>query len=126
MIDYRPSRLFAFVAASTKSFTALLLGGGFLWYGLTFGDMPFSPRQPIGHYSFHIGGAIFIAAGLLSFAYNFLKSSRPSGTKGKLSEGDDGGFDADAALEHYLASRNGPETKPSPSNGRPVFGKKNK
>jgi len=124
MTDHRPSRLFAFVVACTKSFAALMLGGGFLWYGLTFGDMPFAPRQPIGHYSFHIGGAILIAAGLLSFAYNFLKSSGPTGTKRKLSEDADVPFDADAALEQYLASRNDPETKPSSSNGRPVFGKR--
>lgn len=105
MSEIRTPWLVAFLISSVRSSLALIFGGGFLWYGISLGDMPLSPRQPIGQYSFHIGGAIFIAAGLSGFVYNLMRLRVPKKAKDDVGEVGGNAFDADAALAHYMANR---------------------
>lgn len=128
MNEYRPPWIVAFLISSLKSSLILIWGGALLWYGLSLGDMPLSDGEPVGHYSFHIMGAIFIVLGLCGFAYNIIKLRAPTKAEDKLTEAVDVTFDADAAMARYLASREQPEAShppvPSSAATRPVFGRK--
>ncbi len=128
MNDYRPPWIIAFLLASLKSSLILIWGGGLLWYGMSLGDLPLFGNESIGHYSFHIMGAIFIVLGLGGFAYNITKLRAPTKAEDKLTEATEVTFDADAAIARYLASKAEPDAHQPPApnlaSTRPVFGRK--
>jgi hypothetical protein len=129
MNDYRPPWILAFLQASLRSSLLFIWGGALLWYGMSLGDLPLTRSSPVGHYSFHVMGAIFIVLALCGFAYNMAKLRAPTKAADRPTEAGEIEFDADAAIARYLSNREAEAdlTQPppqGPSVTRPVFGRK--
>jgi len=129
MNDYRPHWIVALLQAGLGSSIAIVWGGALLWYGMSLDpSIMTSDSEPVGGYSFHIMGAIFIGCGLIGFAYKLMKLRAPTPARDKLTEPGEVTFDADAAIARYLATKKDPGdlTPPAQSSAatRAVFGRK--
>lgn len=99
------SRLLSLLRALISSLLPLAMGVGWLWYGLSSDVMPRCANQPIGPYSFHIMGAVFIAAGLGTFASKYMKFRARAQADDKAINAGGPTFDADGVTARNLASK---------------------
>src|SRR6187551_3330407 len=103
MKDDRRSLPAAIVIALLRASPLLAWGGFMLWQGWqTEGAL--MPGQGIGPYSFHIFGSILICGALLGVAVIVMRARAPRKQADRIIESEDAVFDADAAIENYLAS----------------------
>lgn len=114
----------ALAAIKALLFTAPLFawGGMLLWFA---GPVEASMSDS-GPFSLWVSGMLIVFAGVAGIIYQVMKARAPFRQRDRITEADQVTFDADAAIQNYLASQHRHRDDPRPASpaSRPVFGKK--
>lgn len=120
MNSNRPSGFVSILRANLSSALIVAWGLGILLVGIFLGN--------IGHYSLHIMGGIFIAAGLCGFAYAMIKNAAIISATDPQTGAGGQAFDDGAAVTSYLKTPKRRDdfeaAKPNSAAIRPAFGRK--
>ena len=121
-MEARPN--LAWAAIKPLLFTAPLFawGGMLLWFAGPVEDS----MTDSGPFSLWVCGTLIVFAGVAGLIYQLMKARAPLRQRDRITEANETTFDADAAIENYLAAQRRPGDGPPAASSapRPVFGKK--
>jgi hypothetical protein len=127
MKDDRHPLPVAILIALLRASPMLAWGGAMLWWGMRY-DGPPIPGQGVGPYSFHLFGALLIGIALIGVAIIVMRARAPRKRADRIIESEEQVFDADAAIQNYLASKKEADLAQAPKArelaARPVFGRR--